>query len=540
MVLYSRARRQRERGKLRPCAVRYGELCFACKEDIQLERNIQDSEVQGRGRTLRTQMNANHDPFLLKLPPEIASHIFYLSVEEQRCDPGHDTLKKLPMQFLLGTICRGWRQLARSTPELWSTLSFTLTKPMKAEGVPVVQVITDWLLLSGNLPLTLRVFDVENWDPRETHPTASCSTCEVIIDALNQHSGRWKEVFLHIPSYFVHYFHGTSCPIRLCDLRIKRQLNWAYKGVAPIFRMSSRPSPAHVFISSPYLSIDILWNNLRDLEIDNMLGTCIEVIREAPLLECLFCHWSILPLADIPAFLFPNIIIRHMRLRKLGFFGFPTDLLVRFLNILELPSLEDYCHITKGHGNIVVDEVTSLINRSGSHLKYLEIRLRCMRSTQVGDLKKLLNALPDLRTLKVEIYYSPFRSLVISDLLETLSSSPPTLAGGIPGFLPHLQYLNLSFIDGAGSIWGNIPQIYSWPHRKILSREVNANIDLGIEVDVLAKILRLIDQGLDICILHDGENYLRRFNQARRFTCTRLGLRLKQKLELKRMRIKGK
>jgi hypothetical protein len=141
-------------------------------------------------------MNANHDPFVLKFPPEIASHILYLSMEDQGCDPNKGALKKLPMQVLLGTICRGWRQLARSTPELWSTPSFTLMKPTKAQGLPLLQVITDWLLLSGNLPLTLRVFDHKGIEP------VSRGRCEPVIDALNRHSGRWHEVFLWLPHPF--------------------------------------------------------------------------------------------------------------------------------------------------------------------------------------------------------------------------------------------------------------------------------------------------------------------------------------------------
>jgi hypothetical protein len=215
--------------------------------------------------------------------------------------------------------------------------------------------------------------------------------------------------------------------------------------------------------------------------------------------------------------------------------GFTPESLVGFLNILELPSLEDYCYVTRD--NIAVDGVTSLLNRSGSRLKCLKLRIRCEQAASAGDLKELLNAVPHLQTLKLEIYGShPGSFAIVSDLLQALSSSPPTLVGGIPGFLPHLQSLNLSFIFRGGSIWGDIPHIYSWPHRKILSLEVNTNIEQGIEVDPLAKILRLIDEGLDIRILHHGEHYLQKFKQTSIWMCTSLGLRLKQKMQLRRMK----
>ena len=50
------------------------------------------------------QMDANHDPILLKFPPEIASHIFYLSMDEQDYDPDKDALKKLPGMAAAGTL----------------------------------------------------------------------------------------------------------------------------------------------------------------------------------------------------------------------------------------------------------------------------------------------------------------------------------------------------------------------------------------------------------------------------------------------------
>lgn len=91
-------------------------------------------------------MNASHDPFVLTFPPEISSYILLLSMEEWDYEPGGPygscdaLLKKLPTPFLLGTVCRRWRQLARSSPRLWTTLSFTLAKPTK---VHLFEVVTD-------------------------------------------------------------------------------------------------------------------------------------------------------------------------------------------------------------------------------------------------------------------------------------------------------------------------------------------------------------------------------------------------------------
>jgi len=526
MVLYSRRRRKRR--QLRPCVIRDGELCSACKEDIELERNIQDSGVQDKRWSLRTQMNANHDPFILKFPPEIAFHILYLSMEEQDYNPNRRALKKLPMQFLLGTICRAWRQLVRSTPELWSALSFTLAKPMKVQGLQVIHVVTDWLLLSGDLPLTLRVWYYGGLIPVSQ---LGCAPFDV-IDVLNQHSGRWHEVFFRLPASLLDHLCGTSPPNILCNLRVVRAYGTYYCDTTA-FRMSSRPSPTHLFIGHfPVLSIDILWDNLRFLKLKYMvLDACIEVIRQAPLLESCsvvvnYYWWD--PL-DVPSF--PKaVVVRLTHLRQLSLSGFTPELLTKFLDILEPPSLEDYSYTTMGT-DIAVDGVISLLGRSRSCLKHL--RLSIQREPVAEDLKKLLNAVPYLQTLKLELHRSHTGS---SALLQVLSSSPPTLVGGIPGFLPHLQSLNLSFISCRGSTWKCIPEIYSWPHRKILSLEIYSNIERGIKIATLGKILRLIDQGLDIRIHHDGKDYLQQFKKIRPWMCSSLGLRLKQKVEMRKMR----
>ena len=67
-----------------------------------------------------------------------------------------DATTEIANTFLLGSICRGWRQLTQSTPGLWSTLSFTLVKPTKQVYFPQLR---NWLQLAGSLPLTITIFD---------------------------------------------------------------------------------------------------------------------------------------------------------------------------------------------------------------------------------------------------------------------------------------------------------------------------------------------------------------------------------------------
>ena len=173
--------------------------CFSVwKEDMELKPNTQ--EPQDNNGNLQSLLNFTNDLFILKFPPEIASHILFSSMDAA----SYDSAQKLPTALLLGSVCRGWRLLARSTPELWSTLSFSLGKPTKPDCLSQLQAVGDWLQLSGGLPLTLRVFKHFRSGP------LSQEECDPIIDILNQHSEHWHKLFVYLPANLFHLFFGTS------------------------------------------------------------------------------------------------------------------------------------------------------------------------------------------------------------------------------------------------------------------------------------------------------------------------------------------
>jgi hypothetical protein len=489
---------------MRPCVLRDGGPCLVCKEDMELAQKIQ--ELQDRRRILRTQVNASHDPFHFKFPPEIASLIFSLSMTWLEHQPNCYTSRMLPTPFLLGSVNRRWRQLARSTPQLWSTLSFTLDKQTGIQSLPQIH---DWLQLSGSLPLSFYIFN-----DRETKLAAQ-EIYDPVIDALNQHSGRWHKAVLHLPTYFFNRFFGASPPYNLWDLQLVNTsiLNNS-RVISPIFRMNSQPSPTCLTITRlPVLRIDIGWDNLTSLTIDTATTVeCIEVIRRAPLLES--CSLSNIEPArgDLSI---STIIVRHIRLRELNVSSTDGEFLTSFMDAMEFPSLEEFAFISEYDWICLdTDSLISLINRSGSSLKRLT--LDTADGQTLEGLKKLFDAVPCLQNLRwCSCSDNASDMHEMNDLLQQLSSSP-ILAGDIPGFFPHLRYLTLNSQSPGTFTWEYIPRIFNWSHRKFLHLELFTLDKIGIDDNDLAKILQLADQGVNICIFEDDNNYLEQIKKKKK------------------------
>jgi hypothetical protein len=134
------------------CTVLEGDPCSACKEReivrqkiIQLEAEIK--KLKTKYDNLASKMNAAHDPFIHKLPSEIGSHIFRLSL------PRYSSIESGPRlvagSLKLGAVCRKWRQLAWATPNLWESLSIVIhpsASHFLAESLP--DLLREWLGLT--------------------------------------------------------------------------------------------------------------------------------------------------------------------------------------------------------------------------------------------------------------------------------------------------------------------------------------------------------------------------------------------------------
>ena len=322
---------------LRPerCVILDGKPCVACAEDIELEKEIKELEsmidkIHIRRRELRTAMNENHDRLISKFPPEIASHIFtqYSPPSTFSKEFGYDN------PLYLGAVCQKWRQLAWATPELWTSLHIVPHEKYCLGDLP--KLATEWLERSASLPLTIILQDYWGWVNEDD--------ASGVINILNTHSARWRDMHLDLPARHLHRFSGLSQENILRRVLLSQPRYGLWPCGFSTFSMQSKPMVTDLTLTRVGLRcIDILWNNLTAASVNHIgLDESLELIRRAPLLETLTLQ-AINPSSDV--FPIPDTRIVRLHLHALELLEFWKEaVLTGIFDSLCLPSLEQWIH----------------------------------------------------------------------------------------------------------------------------------------------------------------------------------------------------
>ena len=290
-----------------PCVMLEGSPCSACKERATIRQKVEHleeeiAELKAKYNTLTTTMNAIHDPFIHKLPPEIGSHIFSLCLPTLDHGEQDYSVKQIPVEWAvplrLGAVCRRWRQLAWATPNLWVTLSLAIgpsTRRSLAESLP--GLLREWIGRSGALPLTILLVhsgwpnrmdrddtsegespsddespsegesSSEDESPSEdessselegesadnsTFDNCTSDTLEVttnlVIEILNFHSGRWRNLYIHAGADIFKRFSDYTRPMQLVELELSLNLaahTWATPQFKSLTRHTSNSRTSH-------------------------------------------------------------------------------------------------------------------------------------------------------------------------------------------------------------------------------------------------------------------------------------------------------
>ncbi|KAF5347267.1 hypothetical protein D9756_009980 [Leucocoprinus leucothites] len=127
-----------------------------------------------------------------RLPPDILREIFYYCLPISR----NTTMSIDEPPLSLGRVCKRWRHIVYSTPQLWTTLhivavplsSLTSSRRDKA----LLDAIASWLSRSGVLPLSISMYhDV----PSHSGDRVMHQEVQPYLDIIARQSHRWKSAY---------------------------------------------------------------------------------------------------------------------------------------------------------------------------------------------------------------------------------------------------------------------------------------------------------------------------------------------------------
>ena len=470
---------------LRPeqCVVLDGKPCRACTEDIELEKEKKELEIKIkkiyiRRRAIRTAMNENHDPFIHKFPPEVASHIFIqYSPPSERFDRPH---RNSPLY--LGAVCQKWRQLAWATPQLWSSFQICIPPSHPHQA----QFILEWLDRSASLPLTIRLHSYIR------HPeNKDKDGRDEVINLLNKYSARWHDMHVELPAHLLERLSGSSQENILRRL-VLHIFNSPPSHVSK-FSMKSKPSPTELTLKRvglPY--VDIVWNNLTMASVSDIsVDDCFELIRRAPLLETLRLE-SIDPSSSVLPISNTRVICPH--LRSLELLRIREKIVVTgILDSLCFPSLELWIY---DNLSIPLDNMISFIEYSSSCLKIFKIDIYDLDYHQVTGLLPHLPSLEFLELRSAWVHEPP-----IAEVISLLCASAQS-----PLYLPYLK--SLEFTYQYDFPWESLPQIFALPRWQSLRVRVKPSFKFAVDDKDIKLLLELGEKGFDFRVVKDGKDWL--------------------------------
>jgi len=433
-----------------------GAECAPCNGVTFLELEIQQRieelrPLLDRHRALRTEWNSTHD-IISRIPQEIVSEIFQHCKGNQFEDESlfHDPETKEIMK--LGTVCQRWRQIAWSTPHLWTEIRIHRPKEITS--------LQEWISRSGCLPLLISIRNGAGYN----------DIWKATLQALAECSQRWRDVYLCIGPMMVTYLLRSvkSSMIRRLHMMRGRHLDngdLSDEGRStrlwPSFPSVSAAHNARLEGSTP-AQITIDWRKLTHLVISGVASTnCRYILGEAPALTSLHLEC---PVDNDDgdearnAILTANPLV-HRGLQSLIYIVGCPDV---FLSFLTLPNLNHFSYsIFTNRDDNGNPSLLPFILRSAFPLQKLELNTPYTYEIT----RSILMAVPSITHLRLypeSDHFDAIEAQFMEELIATLEEDPiPTVSalGGfstpqgrarIHQFLPNLQILQTGSSDDPG------------------------------------------------------------------------------------------
>ncbi|KAJ6531575.1 hypothetical protein DFH09DRAFT_1370404 [Mycena vulgaris] len=347
----------------------------------------------------------------LAFPPEILGEIFlHCLPDEEFITPDTDAAP-----LVLCEICRQWREVALTTPELWSSLSLNIRWVTIADDTALFDLYWRWLTRARSTPLSLGVYDSGGFRARVT------SAAKSLMQAIAGLSPQWRNVDVAVATYVEEY------------LQILRPKGGQFPFLEKLTIAQHATTYLYYNIQLPLRTRQNCVKFMPPCIIDSItFSRCTEILRDTSnLLEGTF-HLSN---DSAPRFPVPPLV----RLRSLTLVSLPTNsgidarrMPMIVLDCLTAPALKS---LTLVHSAPFVEllEITPFLSFASRSAFQLQTLALSFLTTTAATLIQCLKTIPSLVHLKIEpIDFFDFD-------MDTVFAQ----FTGHPDFLPKLESLHM-------------------------------------------------------------------------------------------------
>jgi hypothetical protein len=453
---------------------------------------------------LKRKINEFHSPIVRQLHPEVMSTVFEFCLPDHQLsltvypeEEPSTTPSIIPLS--LGSICSYWREIAWSTPSLWSSLVVHVSDKLDSRMASIAQ---EWLARSGQLPLSIRILSKPD--------SKTLLVVSALADIINQYSTRWYDLDLRGPDYYYRYLHATDnhAPI-LKFIRIRCSESTPTEFLD--FQLSCPRLERASLSFFPVFGTDIQWDNLTHLTLHvRYIEDSFLILRKTP--QLVFCKVS----GDDRR----NESIGALVLTSLRSLQLPTPIARisgLFLDNIIAPHLEEFSfpnyHIP------TMEAIASFLRRSACTLRSFSISFG-NSSPYIERFMNVLQSMTSLNTLSLISVTTPICSGIITPddynprnilqlVAKVLSSQNTSLK---EGFLPNLKTLECT---GRFNLHpGNYSDLYSLPPADNAARgpfhllKLELHPATRIPKNMISYISSLVERGVTVKVLSDSKDIL--------------------------------
>jgi len=499
-----------------------GSPCATCNKVTDVEKKISKTIYQLNKlalvyQSLKSELNHQHGAINKKLPVEIIAKIFVFATDADIQVISHTEDRRFIMWTLtLGAICTYWRQIAWSTPQLWTTILISLDRR---------QTTTDfkeairWIRRSGNLQVTTYVYtkdtNLEQKASFETRkgPKLKFPTCLDILGVVAKFSLRLKDLRVDIPmSLAIQMFEraGKMPQLNTLQLGLTNYDDPGNDEGLKIFKKSI-PSPRHIVLLNkmPLKYCNIDWRRVSHVDGKELTRPqCKELFRlSGPALK----SFSVDSVTDLPRLssssTLPETRIESMSLHFVGYahiFNFVTFRNLRHLKVNTL-----------GDPLIGVNALTVLLNQIKETIESVDLPIADLPLTLIRDIFNEGSSITHLRITPTRYGNCKLDNATTKEFLTHLAETSTSPTSGIVTegltkwkfLLPSLKSLEYDWSWSQRFPWEIALSIFGPPRSfdnpnfrplrslKVMNRTPSV---VGIPREVLIRIQKLNKDGVNI------------------------------------------